>query len=344
MSLRYSPPMGETQRNVNMAELARRAGVSVSTISRALAGSPLVNKKTRDKVASLARELDFRPNAQARNLRLQRTNAIGVLLPLGHQRDQHLTDPFFLSMLGYLADVIAERGYDMLLSKVIPQDDEWLDAIVDSNRVDGVVIVGQSNQAQTIDRTARRYRRIVAWGAQLPGQHYVTVGTDNQAGGRLAAEHLISRGRRRLLFLGDHHAPEIEQRQAGFMAACTAAGIAGDASAIDIDLVPEVAYDQLQAHFTGSVVCDGIVAASDVIAMAAIRALSDKGLKVPGDVAVTGFDDVMLAQHMTPPLTTVRQDLRMGATLLVERLFALMAGEDAASVVMPPELVVRASS
>ncbi|MGL4312922.1 MAG: LacI family DNA-binding transcriptional regulator, partial [Sphingomonas sp.] len=253
-----------------MAELARRAGVSVSTISRALAGSPLVNQRTRDKVASLARELDFRPNAQARNLRLQRTNAIGVLLPLGHQRDQHLTDPFFLSMLGFLADAISERGYDMLLSKVIPQGDDWLDAIVDSNRVDGVVIVGQSNQAEAIDRTAQRYKRIVAWGALLPGQHYVTVGTDNRAGGRAAADHLIARGRRRLLFLGDHHAPEIQQRRAGFVDACEAAQIAGEATTLDIELVPEAAYERLQSHFTGSVAIDGIVAASDVIAMAAI--------------------------------------------------------------------------
>ncbi len=336
--------MNEAGRSVNMAELARRAGVSVSTISRALAGSPLVNKVTRDKVAALARELDFRPNTQARNLRLQRTNAIGVLLPLGHQRDQHLTDPFFLSMLGHLADAIAERGYDMLLSKVIPQADDWLDAIVDSARVDGVFIVGQSNQAAQIDRTAQRYKRIVAWGAQLPGQHYVTVGTDNRAGGRIATEHLIGRGRRRLLFLGDHHAPEIQQRLAGFTEACTAAGIAGEATALDIELVPDAAYEQLQRYFTDSIAIDGIVAASDVIAMAAIRALSDRGLKVPADVSVTGFDDVMLAAHTTPPLTTIRQNLAHGADLLVDLLFARMTGEPAESVQMPPELVIRASS
>ncbi len=216
--------MTDDSKTLNMTDLARRAGVSVSTISRALSGSPLVNRKTRDKVTALARELDFRPNIQARNLRLQRTNAIGVLLPLGHQRDQHLTDPFFLSMLGYLADAISGRGYDMLLSKIIPQGDDWLDAVIDGNRVDGVVIVGQSNQADVIDRSARRYRRIVTWGAQLPGQHVVTVGTDNHAGGRMAADHLIGRGRRRLLFLGDHHAPEIQQRQAGFLDACAAAG------------------------------------------------------------------------------------------------------------------------
>lgn len=329
---------------MNMAELARRAGVSVSTVSRALSGSTVVNRKTREKIAALARESDFRPNAQARNLRLQRTNAIGVLLPLGHQSDQHLTDPFFLSMLGYLADAIADRGYDMLLSKIIPSSEDWLDALVDSNRFDGVVIVGQSNQAAQIDRAAQRYRKIVAWGARLPDQHYVSVGTDNRRGGSLAAEHLIARGRRKLLFLGDPRAPEIEQRQAGFMDACRAAGIASDATSLDIELVAETAHARLRHHFAQPVDVDGIVAASDVIAMAAIRALSEHGRQVPQEISITGFDDVMLAAHTVPPLTTVRQDLQRGAGLMIDALFALMAGETVQSVEMPPELIVRASS
>ena len=336
--------MSEIARNINMAELARRAGVSVSTVSRALSGSSVVNRKTREKIAALAREFDFRPNAQARNLRLQRTNAIGVLLPLGHQSDQHLTDPFFLAMLGYLADAIADRGYDMLLSKIIPSSDDWLDALVDSNRFDGVVIVGQSNQAAQIDRAAQRYRKIVAWGARLPDQHYVSVGTDNRRGGGLAAEHLIARGRRKLLFLGDPRAPEIEQRQAGFMDACTAAGIASDATSLDIELVAETAHARLRQHFAQPVDVDGIVAASDVIAMAAIRALSEHGRQVPQEISITGFDDVMLAAHTVPPLTTVRQDLQRGAGLMIDALFALMAGESVQSIEMPPELIVRASS
>jgi DNA-binding LacI/PurR family transcriptional regulator len=329
---------------INMAELARRAGVSISTISRALAGSSVVNKQTRDRIAELARELDFQPNTQARNLRLQRTQAIGVLLPLGHQSDQHLNDPFFLSMLGYLADAIADRGYDMLLSKVIPASDTWLDEIVRRNRVDGVVIIGQSNQAAQIDLTAQRYRKIVVWGAALADQHYVTIGTDNYLGGKIAVEHLIARGRRRLMFLGDPNAPEIRERQRGFVDACAAAGISESAATFDVELVAENAYTRLQQQFAKMESVDGIVAASDVIAMAAIRALSENGRQVPEDVSVTGFDDVMLAAHTVPPLTTVRQDLQQGATAMIDALFALMAGETAQSVVMPPELIIRSSS
>jgi DNA-binding LacI/PurR family transcriptional regulator len=327
-----------------MAELAQRAGVSISTVSRALAGSSVVNAETRDKIAALARELDFRPNTQARNLRLQRSHAIGVVLPLGHQTDQHLTDPFFLTMLGHLADAIADRGYDMLLTKVIPSDDLWLDRLVDSNRVDGVLIIGQSNQAEQIDRTAERYRRIVTWGAQLPGQHYVTVGTDNRLGGRLITQHLIDRGRRRLMFLGDPQAPEIRLREAGFRDACRAAGIEADATTQPAELVAERAYAMLNEFFAVPREVDGIVAASDVIAMAAIRAISEHGRAVPSDISVTGFDDVMLAAHTIPPLTTVRQDLQRGAALMVDALFALIGGDAAESVEMAPDIILRASS
>jgi DNA-binding LacI/PurR family transcriptional regulator len=331
-------------RSINMAELARRAGVSISTVSRALAGSTVVNQATRDRIATLARELDFRPNIQARNLRLQRTQAIGVIMPLGHQSNQHLTDPFFLSMLGYLADAIAERGYDMLLSKVIPTSDDWLDTLVRQNRFDGLVMIGQSNQAAQIDQAAASYRKIVVWGAKLPNQHYVTVGTDNYAGGRLAAQHLIERGRKRLMFLGDPQAAELRERQRGFMDACAEAGIAADAQSLPVELVAETAYSQLRAHFEAASAIDGIVAVSDVIAMSAIRALTDHGRKVPQDVAVTGFDDIALAAHTTPPLTTIRQDLEKGAKAMIDALFALMAGEDARPVEMPPQLIVRASS
>jgi DNA-binding LacI/PurR family transcriptional regulator len=336
--------MRDRSDQVNMAELARRAGVSISTVSRALAGQSVVNPATRERIAELARELDFRPNIQARNLRLQKTNAIGVIMPLGHQSDQHLTDPFFLSMLGYLADAIAERGYDMLLSKVIPTSDDWLESLIRQNRFDGLVMIGQSNQAAQIDRAAQAYRKIVVWGAKLPDQHYVTVGTDNYAGGRLAAQHLIDRGRQRLMFLGDPQATEMRERQRGFMDACAAAGIAAATTSLDVELVAESAYAQLSAHFDSEPAVDGIVAVSDVIAMAAIRALTDHGRHVPRDVAVTGFDDILLAAHTTPPLTTIRQDLQKGSQHMIEALFALMAGGDAGSVEMPPELIVRASA
>ena len=334
-----SPP-----RPATMNELARMAGVSASTVSRALAGNPVISERTRDRVVALARELGFQPNLLARNLRLRRTEAIGVVLPLGHQADQHLTDPFFLTLIGYLADELSQRGYDMLLKKIVPNNDHWLRQLAESGRVDGIIVIGQSDQEAELALVARSYKPMVVWGASLPGQAYVTVGSDNVAGGALAARHLIARGRRRLIFLGVSRAPELAQREAGFRLACDEAGLGASAHSLQVGLVAERAYRELLAIIDREAGVDGIVAASDVIAIAALRALEARKCSVPGDVAVVGYDDVPLAQHVVPTLTTIRQDLALGAHTMVTKLIGLIAGEPQCSTVMKPELIIRRSS
>jgi len=327
----------------NLADLARLAGVSVSTVSRALANHPAISERTRRRIAELARAHDFQLNATARNLRLGKTHAIAVLLPLGHERSQHLYDPFFLTLLGHLADVIANHGYDLLLSRVLPEDDRWLDAFIDSGRADGVIVVGQSDQIATLNRVGARYRNMVVWGAYAPGNTHLTIGSDNVEGGRLAGRHLIGLGRRRLLFLGNPEVPEFGARYKGFLeAVAEAPGVAHDL--LPAHLTAEGSYAHARAWLTEHVAPDGICAASDILAMSTLRALSESGLSVPEDVAVVGYDDVPLASHTTPPLTTVKQDLETGAAALCDMLLARMRGEEVASVQMPPRLVVRGSS
>jgi len=328
----------------SMSELAQLAGVSVSTVSRALAGNPIINPVTRERIAKLARDHGFQPNALARNLRLKRTEAIAVVLPLGHQADQHLTDPFFLTLIGYLADALSDRGYDMLLKKVVPTDERWLDRIASSGRVDGVIIIGQSNEAAAIDRVARTYAPIVVWGARMPDQRYITVGSNNMAGGEMATHHLIDQGRRHLVFLGDSAAPEIAQREAGFRKSCEAAGLGATAHTIRVGLVSDSAYRDLLRLIADEPDIDGIVAASDVIAIAAIRALERLDRAVPRDVSVIGFDDVPIAEHIVPPLTTIAQDLRLGAELLVSKLLRIVAGGQEDSIEMMPALIERRSA
>ena len=326
----------------NLNDLANATGLSKSTVSRALAGNPVVSAATRARVAALATANDFQLNQTARNLRLQRSQAIGVVLPMGHETGQHLSDPFFITMLGYLADALTERGYEVLLSRVIPTDDGWLDRLVASGRTDGVIIIGQSDQTAVIERVAARFLPIVVWGANLPGQQHCSVGTDNRLGGAMAARHLVANGRRRLAFYGNPDVPEIGQRYRGFCDAAAGAGVSS--RLLPVRLAPEAAFAMIADDLTLHAVPDGIVAASDTIAMVAIRALAERRLRVPEDVAIIGYDDVVLAAHTTPPLTTIRQDLARGAALLVALLFRRMAGEAAGSIVLPPELIIRASS
>jgi DNA-binding LacI/PurR family transcriptional regulator len=337
--------MTERPRVQNISELAQIAGVSAGTVSRALSDSPLIAQKTRERIQALAREHDFRPNIMARNLRIKRAGAIGVLIPLGHETAQHISDPFFMTLLGHLADALTERGHDLLLSRIIPTNADWLSRVVDSGRVDGVILVGQSDQSEVIDRVASRYLPIVAWGANLPGQVHCSVGSDNRKGGALAARHLLERGAKSFAFFGDPVAPEMAERLEGCRAELHRAGLAEALQILPAHLTAETAHPAIGAWLASTdVVPDGIIAVSDVIALSALRALAEQGYAVPADIKVIGYDDLPLANQAIPPLTTVRQDLIAGAAHLVDLLFRRIGGEKTSSVVLEPQLVVRGSS
>jgi len=325
----------------NIAELARLAGVSAGTVSRALAGSHLVNQETKERIQALAREHGFRPNQMARRLRVQQTKVIGVAVPLGHDRRQHLSDPFFMAMLGHLADALTENGYDIMLSRVLPDAEDWLERIADSGMIDGLLLIGQSNQFEVIERVAEWYKPMVVWGSHRAGQVHCTVGLNNRLGGQLAGECLISAGRKKLAFLGNLGAPEFTDRYQGLCDAAQAAGLEKPL-ALDVELAAAALPDEIAPiaeQIAGEV--DGLAAGSDVIAVQMIRALADHGIAVPGQLSVTGFDDLPLAEQTIPRLTTIRQNLEVGARTMVDLLFERMAGKDTDSVEMSPVLIRR---
>ncbi|MHA6720598.1 LacI family DNA-binding transcriptional regulator [Sphingomonas sp. RS6] len=325
---------------VGLVELAKIAGVSVSTVSRALSDHPRVAQATKDRIRALADHHGFRLNHTASALRKRRTGAIGVVFPMGHDADQALSDPFFMALLGPLADTLANHGYDLLLSRVLPQGPRWLDDIIAAGRVDGIILIGQSDQLDEIERVAGDYHPMVVWGAARDGSSQITVGTDNVAGGELAARHLIARGCRRLAFLGNPAVPEFGDRHRGFHAAVAEAqGVAE--TVLPLHLTVESAYREMADYLAANPAPDGMLAASDVIAMSAMRAIADRGLRVPADVSIVGYDDVSIAAHTAPPLTTVRQDVERGARLLVELLLARIGGQAVAPVMMAPRLILR---
>lgn len=337
--------MNEKTRVRNISDLAKIAGVSPGTVSRALSDTGLISQKTRERIKQLAREHDFRPNIMARNLRIQKTGAIGVVIPLGHDPGQHISDPFFITMLGLLADALTEKGYDLVLSRVIPTDEDWLDRFVDSGRVDGTIVIGQSDQAAVLDRVASRYRPLVVWGGHRPGQVHCSVGTDNRLGGDLATTHLIERGCKQIAFFGDPNAMEFGLRLEGCRDAMKRAGVTEEINVFPTHLLTDAALSDI-TQFMGSAAQrpQGIVAAADVIAMTTLRVLAELGISVPDDVKVIGYDGLELTEHTFPRLSTVRQDLTTGAHNLVDMLLRRIAGEETASVVLQPELVVRNST
>ena len=325
----------------NITDLARLAGVSPGTVSRALAGKSLVNTKTREKIEAIAREHGFRPNQMASGLRRQKTGVIGVIIPLGHDTRQQISDTFFMTLLGFLADELTRRGYDLMLRRVVPDDDaDWLDRFIGSGMIDGVIVIGQSDQFERIEEVADGYRPMVVWGNHTEGQRHCVVGTDNRLGGRLAAERLIAAGAKRLAFLGDTTAMEFAARFAGAKDAATRMG--AEIVALPTHLSPERASDEIAAHLAANNErIDGIFAATETLAALCLTALRERGVTVPDAMKLIGFDDLPIARQTVPPLTTVRQDIGAGARALVDLLLRRLAGERTESLVLPPELVVR---
>ncbi|MFY8092238.1 MAG: LacI family DNA-binding transcriptional regulator [Niveispirillum sp.] len=329
---------------IKMSDIARMAGVSVSTVSRALAGSSLVPEAKREEILAVARDHGYVINEQARNLRLKKTRTIGVVIPLGHEVGQLISDPFFIELLGRLADEITARDYNVLLTKVAKPGPGWLDRLIQSRKADGLIVIGQSDQHEALNAVARDYLPLVVWGAHLPAQVYCSVGSDNIGGARVAVEHLIRQGRRRIAFLGVPNLPEVGLRFEGYRRALSAAGIAEDAAlTAPAHFTVDTAYDTVRGLIEAGTRFDAIFAVSDVIAIAAIKALVAAGLRVPDDVAVVGFDDITIAAYVNPPLTTVRQDLARGAKVMIDLLFRRMEEEDTPSATMPAELVIRKS-
>jgi DNA-binding LacI/PurR family transcriptional regulator len=328
-----------------ITDLARLAGVSAGTVSRALAGNSLVNAKTREKIVTLAREHGFRPNQMASGLRRQRTGVIGVVIPLGHDTRQQISDSFFMTLLGHLADELTQHGYDLMLRRVVPEDDaDWLDRFIGSGMIDGVVVIGQSDQFERIEDVADGYRPMVVWGNRQEGQHHCVVGTDNRLGGRLATERLVAAGARRIAFLGDTGAMEFAARFAGAQDAAARLGLP-EILVLPTHLSPDRASEEIAQHLAAHAgAIDGIFAATDTLAALCLTELRALGIVVPEAIRLVGFDDLPIARQTVPPLTTIRQDIAAGARGLVDLLLRRLAGETTESLVLPPELIGRATA
>lgn len=336
---------GKAGRAVKMTDIARIAGVSSSTVSRALADHPAIPEVTRNTIQALAREHGYVVNRAARNLRQSQTQTIAIAVPLGHEREQLISDPFFLRLFGHLADEISQRRYDILLVREPSPDEHWLGRLVRSQRADGFVIVGQSDQHEALNLASRHYRPLVVFGSELPEQTYCSVGSDNFEGGRLATDHLLKSGRRRILFVGPAELPQIDLRLEGYRRAMNDQGLRIDENLmLSAQFTGPSAYDAVTSLLSRNTAFDGLFAASDGIALSAIRAIEDAGKRCPDDVSVVGFDDSDIASQSHPALTTVRQNVPGIAASLVDHLFRRLDGEETSSVSLPVQLIVRASA
>jgi DNA-binding LacI/PurR family transcriptional regulator len=331
-----------SRKTTRLEDLARLAGVSIATASRALNDSPAVNDRTKQAIWKLAREHDypFRRYMPAGPIGAQGTIALVTPRPQG--REGRLSDPFFLELLAGVGEAARERGCDLVMSHVSPANLDDLSVAMTTSRADGVIFLGQSTLHGAFNRMAETESRFVVWGAELPDQNYCSVGSDNINGGRRATSHLARLGRKRIVFLGDLDPPEAMQRQRGYAEALENAGLA-----LDPDLVVpahfevESAEASVDSMLARGLDFDGIVAASDLIALGAVRSLLHHGKTVPGDVSVIGFDNVPFSRYSRPALSTIAQDTMKAGRLMVSKLLDSTGDRAGRSERIPTDLIVR---
>lgn len=330
---------------MKMSDLARLAGVSKSTVSRALADSERVTKETRDKIKQLAEQHGYRMNVRARNFRLKNILTIGVLLPSNGKSDWLAADPFILEMLGSISDALEHRGHELLLAKHTNNDPSWIEEFARNRSVDGIIVLGQSLYHDVLNRTAEWYKNMVVWGAELEGQKYCTVGSDNYLGGKLAAEHLLSQGKTKFAFLGDTHYPETMQRYMGYRDALKEANVEYKSELTTYsENASDTAHHSVSKLIEAAEPFDALIASSDMLAISAIKAIGSNGLSVPEDVAVVGYDNITLAAYTNPTLTSIKQDRALAGKVMVDQLFELIENGKSSNTTLPTELVHRESS
>jgi DNA-binding LacI/PurR family transcriptional regulator len=334
---------------VTSFDIAFRAGVSQATVSRALRGSPLVSAETRQRVQAVAKELNYKVDKNASSLRRQRASTLALLLFEDPTSDDSLINPFFLSMLASITRACARQGLDLLVSFQQTSED-WHADYQDSHRADGVILLGYGDYLvyrSKLERLVEEGTHFVRWGSAVEDQHGASIGCDNRQGGRTAGEHLLSLGRRRIAYLGTAtlQCPEFLERYLGLCDALRAAGIApDDALRVDAsDSIEEVGYGAMRSLLARGVAFDAVFAASDLMAIGAMRALAEAGRSVPGDVSVVGFDDIPMASFANPALTTVMQDTRLAGERLVGCVLEQLRGEPVSSEMLPTRLVIRRS-
>ena len=329
-------------------DIAYRAGVSQSTVSRALRNSPLVNEETRLKVQAIAKELNYKVDKNASSLRTQRSGTIALLLFEDPTNDDSLINPFFMSMLGSITRACGNKGYDLLVS-FQQMSHDWHADFEDTRKADGIILLGYGDYTdyeEKLIQLIEQETHFVRWGAEVKDLAVVSVGCDNFQGGYQLTEHVIKNNRKNFAFLGGvtSGSPEFLDRYSGHCKAQTDNNlVVNENLQFDAISTEESGHNAALQLINQGGKFDAIMAASDLIAVGAMRALQENGINVPEQVAVFGFDDIPVASFTFPSLTTARQDTMLAGELLVEKLLALINGEEAKTELMSTKLIVRQS-
>lgn len=330
-------------------DIAALAGVSQPTVSRALRGNLSVSAETRARVIAAANKLHYKVDKNASGLRRRHARTVAALFFEDATPDDTLINPFYLSMLGAMVRACAVRGYDLLISFQQLSDD-WHVDYEDSRKADGIILLGYGDyllHRLRLEQLVAHGTHFICWGNPRAAEFGAVVGSDNEQGGYDATRHLLDIGRRRIAFIGTatEAYPEFLDRWEGYRRAHRQAGAEVDPT-LKVPAGPSEAEGRsaIAELERRGLLPDGIFASSDLAAIGAMHALQERGLSVPHDVSVVGFDDLAAASYANPPLTTVAQDAKAAGAALVDVLIRRIEDGTTASQLLPVDLRVRGSS
>lgn len=330
-----------------LKDIAEKSGFSITTVSRALAGYSDVNEDTRQHILDIAYSLNYQPNGVARQLRAQKTDTIGLIIPAS---DDRFSDDFYSELLMGAGFAAAHLGYDLLVSAQTSADE--MDAyhrIVGGNRVDGVVVARTSRNDPRIAYLKSLEHPFVVSGRTGPDEtsDFPYIDVDSQIGIRWMVNHLRQLGHEHIaLLLPPENIAFTAYRLSGYLEGMADAKLpVRDDWIIYSDLRRDGGRKATQALLEQWPQITAIIASNDAMALGAIHAIEAQGLQVGKDVAVTGFDDIAAAEFANPPLTTLRQPIKEIGQHLVEMLVKIINNEalPESHTLLSPVLTIRES-
>jgi DNA-binding LacI/PurR family transcriptional regulator len=296
------------KKRVSIKDIAAAAGVSHPTVSRALRGKGRMSTSTRERILQLAKEMGYTPSLIARGLVTQRTDNIGLIVA-------DISDPFYSEIIRGVEHVIRENSYSLFLGSAVDDPDQEASMVRSflGRHVDGLIVTSSKLGNRYLDILDAVGTPLVLINSHMEGTLFHSVNHQDYHGTRKLLSHLLDRGHRRIAYLGNRSAGRSEsERQRAWKETLQAANLPADVMASCENFRIQSGYDGLgklldRARDVWGALPDAIVANNDLIAIGAIKALQDAGLKVPDDIAVTGFDDIEVAAFTSPTLTTLRQ-------------------------------------
>jgi LacI family transcriptional regulator len=335
--------MASRSKNVTLTDVAREAGVGVSTASYVVNNDPRIKEETRNKVLEAVKKLGYVPQGMARDMRKNKTKIVGLFL-----RD--ISGPFYNMLMWGINQVAQEYGYELIICVSSGKNSKDSYRFLRERRIDGAIILEPYIKDELLLHVSHSTFPIVVLDRELNSEHIISVVIDNFQGEYDACEHLIKTGRRKIAYIeGAANSYDSNKRKDGFIKCLKDYSInLLPNHIVSGDFVEEGGFNAMQHILASGDIPDGIIAANDQMAMGAIRAIKEASLSVPDDIAVVGFDNIQISSLMTPSLTTIDyHEKEWGHISMQYLMYALehgSFGETCKSMKLPVHLIKREST